>query len=84
MPDNPIAGKAGNTTRLRGMLSYFNDNNSLDVTFVSLKDWGMWKEDESETFRQTFPNIKLELLEKKFKKVLVIALGIAVILAPTF
>ena len=27
MPDNPIAGKAGNTTRLRGMLTYFNDNN---------------------------------------------------------
>ena len=68
MPDNPIAGKAGNTTRLRGMLSYFNDNNSLDVTFVSLKDWGMWKEKEANSFQNKYANIKLELLEKKFKK----------------
>ncbi|MBF8458269.1 glycosyltransferase family 4 protein [Kaistella sp. G5-32] len=68
MPDNPIAGKAGNTTRLRSMLSYFNDNNSIDVTFVSLKDWGIWKDEEINSFANQFPNIKLQLLEKKFKK----------------
>ena len=54
MPDNPIAGKAGNTTRLRSMLSYFNDNNSIDVTFVSLKDWGIWKDEEINSFEINF------------------------------
>ncbi len=43
MPDNPLSGKAGNTTRLNYMLSYFNENRDLEVTFVSLRDWGMWK-----------------------------------------
>lgn len=67
MPDNPITGKAGNTTRLRTMLSYFNENKSLDVTFVSLKDWGMWKDDDQKHFQKTFPNVKLRLLDKKVK-----------------
>lgn len=67
MPDNPISGKAGNTTRLRKLLSFFNGNNSVDVTFVSLRDWGMWKESDIETFANQFTNIKLRLLEKKFK-----------------
>lgn len=68
MPDNPLSGKAGNTTRLNYMLSYFNENRELDVTFVSLKDWGMWKKEEETLFHEKFPNIQLRLLNKKYKK----------------
>ena len=68
MPDNPIAGKAGNTTRLRSILSYFNDSKMVEATFVSLKDWGMWKENDINIFEKEYPNIKLSLLEKKHKK----------------
>ncbi len=67
MPDNPISGKAGNITRLNQMLSYFNDVR-FDVTFVSLRDWGQWTEKDVLLFQDKFPNIKLELLEKKYKK----------------
>ncbi|AZB11817.1 glycosyltransferase [Chryseobacterium sp. G0162] len=68
MPDNPMSGKAGNTTRLNYMLSYFNENRDLDVTFVSLRDWGMWKKEEETLFYEKFPNIQLHLLDKKYKK----------------
>ncbi|WP_228452123.1 glycosyltransferase [Chryseobacterium sp. c4a] len=68
MPDNPMSGKAGNTTRLNYMLSYFNENKDLDVTFVSLRDWGMWKKEEETLFHEKFPNIQLYLLDKKYKK----------------
>ncbi|MCS4303834.1 glycosyltransferase [Chryseobacterium sp. BIGb0232] len=68
MPDNPMSGKAGNTTRLNYMLSYFNENKALDVTFVSLRDWGMWKKEEEILFHEKFPNIQLHLLDKKYKK----------------
>jgi glycosyltransferase involved in cell wall biosynthesis len=68
MPDNPMSGKAGNTTRLNYMLSYFNENEALDVTFVSLRDWGMWKKEEEILFHEKFPNIQLHLLDKKYKK----------------
>lgn len=67
MPDNPVSGKAGNTTRLNYMLSYFNKNKDLDVTFISLKDWGMWQKEEEALFHEKFPNIKLHLLNKKYK-----------------
>ncbi|UCA57996.1 glycosyltransferase family 4 protein [Chryseobacterium rhizoplanae] len=68
MPDNPLSGKAGNTTRLNYMLSYFNENRDLEVTFVSLRDWGMWKKEEETLFHERFPNIQLCLLNKKYKK----------------
>ncbi|RXM52818.1 hypothetical protein BOQ64_05875 [Chryseobacterium sp. CH25] len=68
MPDNPMSGKAGNTTRLNYMLSYFNESRELDVTFVSLRDWGMWKKEEEALFHEKFPNIHLRLLNKKYKK----------------
>lgn len=68
MPDNPISGRAGNTTRLRMMLSFFNENKSIETTFVSLKDWGMWQADDIIAFGKQYPNIKLEILEKKYKK----------------
>ncbi len=67
MPDNPMSGKAGNTTRLNQLLTYFNNINNLDVTFVSLKDWGLWKEDEKNDFSEKYKNIKLILLDKKYK-----------------
>lgn len=68
MPDNPISGKAGNITRLNHILSYFNESTALDVIFVSLKDWGMWKKEDEVLFHQKFPNIQLHLLDKKHKK----------------
>ncbi|AZA80935.1 hypothetical protein C1637_10975 [Chryseobacterium lactis] len=67
MPDNPMSGKAGNTTRLNQMLSYFNTFESVEITFVSLKDWGLWKEDEKILFSEKYPNIELILLDKKYK-----------------
>lgn len=68
MPDNPIREKAGNTTRLRQMLNYLNDNNAVDLTFVSLKDWGMWREEDVQNFKEQYKNINLKLVEKKYKK----------------
>ncbi|MCL1687632.1 glycosyltransferase [Elizabethkingia meningoseptica] len=68
MPDNPMSGKAGNITRLQQMLSYFNDNEVFEVDFVSLRDWGMWKENDEEEFKKRYTNVKLYLLEKKYKK----------------
>lgn len=67
MPDNPISGKAGNTTRLNQMLSYFNNFESVAVTFVSLRDWGMWKKEEVKIFSEKYPNVELILLDKKYK-----------------
>lgn len=68
MPDNPIRGKAGNTTRLRQMLTYFNNTSSVDLTFVSLKDWGMWQNEDVQNFKEQYRNINLKLVEKKYKK----------------
>ena len=67
MPDNPISGKAGNTLRLNQMLSFFNDDPNLEVHFVSLRDWGMWKSEEEILFKDRFPNVTLHLLDKKYK-----------------
>ena len=67
MPDNPMSGKAGNTTRLNQLLDYFNNNSTLDVTFVSLRDWGIWKQKDELSFSEKFSNIKLILLDKKYK-----------------
>lgn len=67
MPDNPISGQAGNTTRLRQLLSFFDSSASLEVTFVSLKDWGNWKMEDISAFNKVYPNIKLIILEKKYK-----------------
>lgn len=63
-----MSGKAGNTTRLNQMLSYFNENKTLEVIFVSLKDWGMWKDEEIILFREKYPNVQIHLLDKKYKK----------------
>ena len=52
MPDNPMSGKAGNTTRLNQLLDYFNNNSTLDVTFVSLRDWGIWKQKDELSLMQ--------------------------------
>jgi glycosyltransferase involved in cell wall biosynthesis len=68
MPDNPMSGKAGNTTRLNQMLSYFNNFESVETTFVSLQDWGQWKEDEKTLFSEIYPNIELIILNKKYKQ----------------
>lgn len=68
MPDNPMTGKAGNTTRLNQMLSYFDKNENLSVHFVSLADWGDWKKEDLLAFRLKFPNLELRLLNKKHKK----------------
>lgn len=62
MPDNPISGKAGNTTRLNQLLSNFNENENLEVTFVSLRDWGMWNNNDEVLFKQKYPNISLSLI----------------------
>lgn len=67
MPDNPMSGKAGNTTRLNQLLTYFNHIENLEVTFVSLKDWGLWKEEEKKQFSEKYHHIKLILLDKKHK-----------------
>lgn len=67
MPDNPMSGKAGNTTRLNQILSYFNAFGSIDFTFVSLKDWGLWESEHTTAFSEKYPNIKLVLLDKKYK-----------------
>lgn len=68
MPDNPMSGNAGNTTRLNQLLSYFNAFENTDITFVSLKDWGLWEDSEKDLFAQKYPHIKLILLDKKYKK----------------
>lgn len=67
MPDNPVSGKAGNTARLNQLLSFFNDCDNLDVHYVSLKDWGMWKSIDLQLFETKYPNVKLHLLDKKHK-----------------
>lgn len=68
MPDNPLTGKAGNTTRLNQMLSYFNTNDHISVQFVSLKDWGNWTDEHLKLFKKNYNNLKIQLLNKKYKK----------------
>lgn len=68
MPDNPMVGQAGNITRLKQMLHYLNESHAVEAEFVSLIDWGFWKEEHLEAFKIKYPNIALHLLEKKHKK----------------
>lgn len=68
MPDSPMSGKAGNTTRLNQMLSYLEQQQHLEVHFVSLRDWGMWQDQDRLAFRKKYTNLQLHLLDKKSKK----------------
>ena len=66
MPDNPIKGKAGNTTRCSQMLAYFHDRASkLDVDFVSEESWGRWDTASQASFRLQYPKINLHILNRK-------------------
>lgn len=62
-----MTGKAGNTTRLNQMLSYFNENENISVQFVSLKDWGNWTDEHLKSFKKTYNNVRIQLLNKKYK-----------------
>lgn len=67
MPDKAVGNQAGNITRLKQLLKYFNETPELEVDFVSLKDWGGWEEQDIRAFQNEYPNIQLKLISKKNK-----------------
>ncbi len=67
MPDKAVGNQAGNITRLKQLLKYFNETPELEVDFVSLKDWGGWQKEDIVTFNKEYPNIGLKLISKKHK-----------------
>ncbi|MDO4763477.1 MAG: glycosyltransferase [Flavobacteriaceae bacterium] len=68
VPDCPVAGAAGNITRFKQMLFYFNEMQNAEVDFISLSDWGDWFPENIQKFKKIFPNINLILLERKNDK----------------
>jgi len=70
MPDNPFFFKAGNLTKCKQMLSYFESNNSLlDVDFASIEQNNIWEDNESKKhFNSIFPSLNLELIKIKPKR----------------
>lgn len=66
MPDNPLSGKAGNLTRAKEMLDFFERNHqTIEVDFFSVKDWGVWNEKTIKNFHIKYPHIKLHLHNRK-------------------
>ncbi len=66
MPDNPLYGKAGNLTRAKTMLDYFQKNSDvLKVDFFSVKDWGIWNDAEIAKFSRKYPDLNLILHGRK-------------------
>ena len=66
MPDNPFEGFTGSRTRVNYMLNYFEKNNKyLDVSYLGLRDWGVWNEVSIDKFHRCYPNIKLNFLSRK-------------------
>lgn len=69
MPDNPIKGKAGNITRCRQMLSYFQGRSSrIEVDFVSEESWGRWDTESQARFREQYPAINLHVIDRKVSR----------------
>lgn len=68
VPDCPIAGAAGNITRFKKILHYFNQLENSEVDFVSLSDWGDWNSATIKRFREKYPNINLILITRKRNK----------------
>ena len=70
MPDNPLSGKSGNRTRCLRILEYLSQLNSNDyiVDFLSISDWGDWREKDLQLFKQRFPAINIKTLERKISK----------------
>lgn len=66
MPDNPFEGFTGSRTRVNYMLNYFEKNNEyLDVSYLGLRDWGVWDEASIDKFHRYYPNIRLNFLSRK-------------------
>ncbi|WP_293936747.1 glycosyltransferase [Sphingobacterium sp. UBA5996] len=66
MPENPNSSKAGNLTRCKQLLTYFNTISvNFEIDFVSSINWG--PRDES-IFHSEFPNINLIILPFKSSK----------------
>ncbi len=70
MPDNPVAGKAGNLTRSCKILDYLNENLSQfsNIEFLSVEDWGDWDEKGIAAFKIKYPKIKLHLIRRRISK----------------
>lgn len=66
MPENPNSSKAGNLTRCKQLLTYFNTiSANFEIDFVSSINWEAG--DES-IFQSEFPNINLIILPFKSSK----------------
>jgi len=69
MPDNPMKGHAGNISRCRQMLSFFNERDSIfETDFVSEQIWGDWDQESEIKFQQKYPKVGLELIQRKIKR----------------
>lgn len=69
MPDNPVAGKAGNLTRANHMLHFLSRRtDDYSVDFLSINDWGEWDELNKKKFADEHPNVKLTLFNRKGSK----------------
>ena len=67
-PDCPMDTSAGNTTRFKQMLGYFNNAQNCEVDFVSVEGWWYrWSKNSIEKFKKQFPNINLFLISRKIE-----------------
>lgn len=74
VPDCPVAGAAGNITRFKKMLYYFDQLENYEVDFVSLSDWGEWNSITIQKFKEEYPNINLILIARKISQEKIIKL----------
>ena len=66
MPENPFSSEAGNLTRCRQILSYFEQRKEkMQVDFISFINWN---EESIIKFKNHYPNIKLRIVPFKMKK----------------
>lgn len=60
MPDNPFWSQAGNLTRTKHLLNYFESQNRLlEVDFLSCL---FWNEDSIISFKNTYPHVNLHVV----------------------
>jgi len=66
MPENPNSSKAGNLTRCKQLLNYFNSiTTNFEIDFVSSINW---TQEGELAFKSEFPNINLTILPFKSSK----------------
>ncbi|MEI2271058.1 glycosyltransferase family 4 protein [Sphingobacterium sp. ML3W] len=61
MPDNPFSNQAGNLTRTKQLLKYFEQHETvLEIDFLSCL---YWNKSSVELFKNTYPNVNLNIVD---------------------